>query len=197
MERDPRIDAYIANAAPFARPILERLRALVHEAIPEAGETIKWGMPHFTVGCRNLAGMAAFKAHCALAIHGEGRQGADPKLGGMGGYGKIATLADLPDPAVLGETLRTVRDRIVETGRPRRPAPKPAAPKAEIAMPDDLAAALSDGARAYLDGLAPSYRREYLEWIVSAKRPETRQRRIASAAAQLAEGRKLNWKYER
>lgn len=44
---DPRIDAYIAKAAPFAQPILAHLRALVHEACPEVEETIKWSSPFF------------------------------------------------------------------------------------------------------------------------------------------------------
>jgi hypothetical protein len=45
MKTDPRIDELIAKAAPFARPILTHLRALMHEAVPEIEETIKWGMP--------------------------------------------------------------------------------------------------------------------------------------------------------
>ena len=71
MARDPRIDEKIAQAAPFARPILEHFRALVHKAVPEIEEAIKWGMPHFTYKGKNIAGMAAFKAHCAVIIHGE------------------------------------------------------------------------------------------------------------------------------
>lgn len=46
-KKDPRVDAYIANAADFARPILKHLRALIHAECPEVEETIKWGFPHF------------------------------------------------------------------------------------------------------------------------------------------------------
>jgi hypothetical protein len=95
---DPRIDALIGRAQPFARPILEHLRALVRSAVPEAEETIKWGMPHFTVNGRILAGMAAFKAHAAFFVHGAGRLGGHE---GMGSFGKIASLSDLPDDAEL------------------------------------------------------------------------------------------------
>ena len=38
---DPRIDAYIDRAAPFAQPILGLLRDAVREACPAADETIK------------------------------------------------------------------------------------------------------------------------------------------------------------
>ena len=81
MARDPRIDAYIERAAPFAQPILAHLRALVHRALPEAEETIKWGMPHFTVQGKNVSGLAAFKAHCAFVVHGDGRQGQKDGMG--------------------------------------------------------------------------------------------------------------------
>jgi len=43
MEYDPRVDEYIEKAQPFAQPILEHLRALVHKANPDVQETIKWG----------------------------------------------------------------------------------------------------------------------------------------------------------
>ena len=91
MERDPRIDEKIAKAAPFAQPILGHLRDLVHTTIPEAGEAIKWGMPHFTYKGKNLAAMASFKAHCAFSIHGESHE-----KEGMGTFGKIESLSDLP-----------------------------------------------------------------------------------------------------
>ena len=193
MANDPRIDDYLAKAPEFARPILTHLRAIVHRALPGAEETIKWGMPHFMVGGRNIAGMAAFKAHVGFVIHGQGRQGRDEDVG-LGQYGKIATLADLPPDAELVARLREQRDLL---GAPRPPRAKAAA-KAEIAVPDDFAAALSGNpaAQTTLAGLAPSHRREYLEWIIQAKRPETRAKRIAEAVRWLAEGKRRNWKYE-
>ena len=201
MERDPRIDEKIAKAADFARPILERLRALVHRAVPEAGEAIKWGMPHFTYKGKNLAGMAAFTAHCAFMIHGEGRQGEGTKdVAGMGSFGKIASPGDLPPEAELIEKLRAARARIDEAGTAQK---RPAAAKVKaprtIEMPEDLSAALAanPAAAQYWGGLAPSHHYEYLEWITEAKRPETRARRIGQALEWLAEGKRRNWKYER
>lgn len=193
MAGDPRIDAYIEQAAPFARPILEHLRALVHAALPGAKETIKWSMPHFMIGGKNVAGMAAFKAHCAFVIHGEGRQG-----DAMGQYGKVAALPDLPSDAELTATLREVAARIAVKGTATPKGPGSRAPKAEIPVPGDLVEALGavPAAAETFAAFAPSHRREYLEWITEAKRPETRAKRIAQAAQWLAEGKKRNWKYE-
>ena len=188
MSTDPRVDAYIAKAAPFAQPILTHLRALVAKALPEADETIKWSMPHWTVGGKNLAGISAFKAHCALIIHGDGRQG-----DAMGQFGKIAAMADLPPDADLIVKLREARDRLA-AGQPKKAK---APPKPEIPMPDDFAAALAGaGARDKFERFAPSHRREYLEWITTAKAAATRAKRIAQAVEWIAEGKKRNWKYE-
>lgn len=193
---DPRIDAYIAKAAPFAQPILTHLRALVHRALPEVEEGIKWGMPHFMLRGKNVAGMAAFKAHCALVIHGDGRQG-EAEAAGMGGYGKIAALSELPPDAELEAKVREAAERVASTGTALKSQAKKA-PKPEIAMPDDFAAALAaaPAARAVLDGFAPGQRRDYLEWITTAKQAATREKRIAQAIEWLAEGKKRYWKYE-
>jgi len=199
MSRDLRIDAYIAKAAPFAQPILAHVRALVHRVLPGVEEGIKWGMPAFMVGGKNVAGMAAFKAHCAVMIHGEGRLGAEESRGeGMGGYGKVATLADLPDDAVLETALKEAAQRVASSGTARKPGEKKP-PKEEIAVPQDFAAELAANPAAgqSFDSLAPSHRREYLEWITEAKRDETRSKRIATSLEWLAEGKRRNWKYEK
>ena len=188
MSRDPRVDAYIARAAPFAQPILKHVRERVQAAAPEAEEAIKWGMPHFTVGGKNVVGMAAFKAHAAVMIHGE-----DDSAEGMGTLGKIVSLGELPPDEDLAARFRAAADAFV-SGKASTRAAKP---KPEIPVPDDFGGALDAApqARAFFDTLAPTYRREYLEWIVGAKRPETRAKRIATAVEWLGEGKKRNWKY--
>ena len=62
----------------------------------------------------------------------------------------------------------------------------------EVAVPDDLEAALADHpeAVAHFDGLAASHRKEWVRWIEEAKRPETREARVAKTVAGLREGRK-------
>jgi uncharacterized protein YdeI (YjbR/CyaY-like superfamily) len=194
MQRDPRIDDRIAQAAPFAKPILEHFRRLVHQTIPEAGEAIKWSMPHFTYKGKNLAGMGSFKAHCAFMIHGDGRQ----KGEGMGSLGKIASLDDLPPDDELAARLQAARERIDADGSALR-KPKARQTKRTIEVPEDFAAALADNraAREFFDGLPPSARYEYLEWITGAKREETRAKRIGQAAEWLGEGKRRNWKYEK
>jgi uncharacterized protein YdhG (YjbR/CyaY superfamily) len=61
LNRDERIDAYLARAQPFARPILSHVRERVHAAIPAAEETLKWGAPAFTLGGKIVLIMAGSK----------------------------------------------------------------------------------------------------------------------------------------
>ena len=193
MTRDPRIDEKISQAADFARPILEHLRALVHRTVPDAGEAIKWGMPHFTYKGKNIAAMAAFKAHCSFSIHGESHEGE-----GMGTLGKITSLAELPDDAELALRLQDALGRI-DRGEKEAWREAPPKPMRTIDVPDDFSIALAatPAAAQVFDRLAPSHRYEYLEWITEAKRPETRAKRIGEALEWLAEGKRRNWKYER
>lgn len=191
---DPRFDEYIAKAAPFAQPILRHIRKLVHEAVPDLVETMKWSMPHFVHKGKNLAGMAAFKAHCAMMIHGDGRQG-----DAMGQFGKIASIADLPGDNQLKSKIVAAAERIESEGTAVRKKPAAAkAPKADLPMPAEFAAALegNPAAKATLEAFAPSHRREYVQWIAEAKAEATRDRRIAQAIEWLGEGKKRNWKYE-
>ena len=81
-----------------------------------------------------------------------------------------------------------------------KPARKPKrAVKKAVTVPADLLAALKKNAKAQktFEAFSPSHRREYVAWIVGAKREETRQRRTAAALEWLAEGRSQNWRYEK
>lgn len=120
---------------------------------------------------KNVAGMAAFKAHAAVMLAAEDRAG-----DGMGSYGKLASLDDLPSEAELTKRLHFARDMLVQGKSLRDLAERPQ--KAEIAVPQDFAAALRESpkAEATFNAFTEAQRRDYLEWIVEAKREETRAR---------------------
>lgn len=190
--KDPRVDAYIAKSADFARPILQRLRALVHRGCPEVVEGIKWGMPHFDY--RGIfCGMAAFKTHCTFgfwnrAMHIDGKKEA------MGQFGRITSIDDLPDDATIVGYVEEAK-RLVDAGvrvGPVRRARKP------LPVPPALTSALKRkaGALARFRALPPSHRREYSEWIAEAKTDATREKRVTTAVAWIARGKSRNWKYE-
>jgi uncharacterized protein YdeI (YjbR/CyaY-like superfamily) len=196
--RDPRIDAYIAKSAEFAKPILAHLRAVVHAACPEVEETIKWGMPHFDDRGGMMCSMAAFKGHAVfgfwkgalvLGVNVRSREA-------MGSFGRITNVKELPAKKVLVGYVRkamALNEAGIKPARPRKH------PKARLVMPADLTAALKKSKAAWVQwqAFSPGRRREYLTWILEAKQDETRARRIAATVSQVAEGKSQNWKYER
>ncbi len=198
--RDPRVDAYIAKSADFAKPILAHLRQLVHAADPKIEETIKWGMPHF-MGRGIICNLAAFKHHCAFGfwnrklVLGNAADGAGEEA--MGQFGRITSKGDLPaDKVLLGYIRKAVE---LDQAGVKKPAAPKSAIKKELVVPDDLRAALRKNKKAltFFESFSYSHKREYLEWITDAKREETRQRRVAKTIEQLVAGHSLNWKYER
>jgi hypothetical protein len=197
---DPRVDAYIDGAAPFARPVLRHLRALVHAGAPDAVETLKWGFPHFLLGDRILCSMAAFKAHCSFGFWHRGMERvleADGLGGaaGMGSLGKIASLDGLPGDRAMRRYLKAAAG-LIASDEPARPKPA-GKTRPEPRVPEDLAVMLARNpkASAVFAGFSPSHRREYVEWIAEAKRPETRAKRLATTLEWLEAGKSRNWKY--
>lgn len=196
--RDSRVDLYIGKAAPFARPILSRIREAVHAGCPTAVETLKWGVPHFEhQGV--ICGMAAFTHHVRFGFWKapllKRQVPSGTRVPGMGDA-KITSVADLPDRRTLVRLVRAAA-RLNESGataaRPAR-TPRPA-PR----TPAFLAAALRarPGATAAFKALRPSHKREYIEWLTDAKTRETRDRRLATAVGWIAAGKPRYWKHQR
>jgi uncharacterized protein YdeI (YjbR/CyaY-like superfamily) len=196
--RDPRIDAYIARAPDYARPILGYVRAAVTGASPKIEETLKWGRPHFLYKGL-VCGVSAFKAHCAFGFWRGSlvvRPPSGRSAGGMGQFGRVTRVADLPSRAAIGKLVRAamaLNDAGVKSPTRAKRAPRPPA-----RVPADLARGLKADAkaRATFAALSPSGKREYVEWLADAKRAETRERRLATTLEWLAAGKSRNWQYE-
>ena len=195
--KDPRIDAYIARAAPFAQPILRHVRELVHQGCPEVQETIKWSMPHFDYHGIMLA-MAAFKEHCSIGFwkgalvlgkHAGGN-------GGMGHFGKISSLKDLPSDKRFIKYVRKAAE-LNKQGIKKPADLKPKSARPELTVPEYLRAALRKNKKAALTFEEFSYtnKKEYIDWLTEAKREETRSHRLQTNIAWLTEGKVRNWKY--
>lgn len=196
MSRDPRIDAYIAKAQPFAQPILSHIRERLHAVVPDLAESMKWSMPAFSHGGRPLANMAAFKAHASFGFWNRQELATGQEGEAMGQFGRLTTVADLPPDAELDAIIRAQLELAHSPTRPKR-APREAKPEAEV--PPALVEALArkpEAAAIFYDRFAPSHRREYCEWIAEAKRDATRDSCVAKAVEWITEGKQRNWKYQ-
>jgi uncharacterized protein YdeI (YjbR/CyaY-like superfamily) len=196
----PEVDAYIANAPEFARPILEKLRALFHKACPEIEEAMKWSFPHFEYR-GVVASMAAFKNYASLGFwKGSLLQDSHQLLGKMGntsmGTMKVATLADLPSEKILLAYIReavALNEKGIKVPKTKKPAKK------SVEVPEYFLAALkkSKKALAVFEAFPPSHKREYVEWVTEAKQEETRAKRLATAIEWMTEGKSRHWKYQK
>src|SRR5580765_2243132 len=201
-EKDPRVDAYFEKAAPFARPVLLRLRKLIFQACPDAVETIKWSFPNYEIHGSMLCNMAAFKEHCAFGFW-KASLLKDPNgilqvkdKNAMGHLDRITSVKDLPPDKVLISYIREaamLNKNNIKVARPKSP------PKKELPVPKVLAAALkrSKKAASVFEGFSPSNRREYIEWLTEAKSEETLNKRLATTMEWLEEGKSRNWKYKK
>ena len=203
---NPRVDAYIDKAQPFAQPILAQLRRLVHKGCPKVEETIKWSRPLFEYRGAILCNMSAFKEHCSFGFWGEEigavlREAKVLQGDAMGSFGRITRVDDLPAEKAILEWVKQAT-ALIESGQYTSPISARnrvvKAPMASLETPSEFTAALKKDkkASAAFAKFSPSCKREYIEWIADAKRPETREKRIATAVEWIAEGKQRNWKYQ-
>lgn len=202
-KKDERVDAYIAKAADFAKPILTHLRTLMHTACPDVEETWKWSFPNFMYKGAILCNMAAFKEHCAFGFwkasllnDTDGLFSPKERVG-MGHLGKIQSLKDLPKDAVLKKYIKAamkLNDDGVKLPARNKPTDKE---KQALVVPDYFVKALKKNKKAEkaFNDFSYSHKKEYIQWFEEAKTAATRDKRIAQALEWMAEGKSRNWKY--
>jgi len=201
MERNPKVDEYIAKAQPFAQPILIHLRELIFSTAPTLKEEIKWNFPCYSDGKNLVCSISAHKAHCTFGFW-LGNDMPDPhgileRIGktAMGSLGKITAKEQLPPDEWLAEYLHEAI-ALAKSGTTKSIKEKPQKP---IYWSKDFPEIFGDfAAQAQcFDAFSPSHRREYIEWITEAKTENTRNKRIQTMLEWLLEGKSRNWKYER
>jgi uncharacterized protein YdeI (YjbR/CyaY-like superfamily) len=195
------IDQYIGKSAEFAKPVLNHLRYLVHQACPDVEEKLKWGFPHFDYK-GVYTSMAAFKGHCAFTfwktklMHDPQTLLGEKEEKAMGHLGRIRSLGDLPPDDVLLQYLleaKKLNDMGVKL-HSKKPTEKE---KQELLVPEDLLKALKKDTAtiANFEKFPYSHRKDYIQWINEAKTSATREKRIKITVEWTAEGKRRNWKY--
>ncbi|MDA1054684.1 MAG: YdeI/OmpD-associated family protein [Planctomycetota bacterium] len=204
---NPEVDRYIESAAEFAQPILVKVRALFHKACPAIEETIKWRVPHFVsngiVGCmvvyKNHASFGFWKAAELTDPSGQLKQIGATQMGSI----KLTSIDDLPADKIIVSWIKehvklNEQNKSQDAVEARKAAAKPKKKAAEAKVPVYLAAALKKNAAAArtFAKFSPSKRKDYIEWLTSAKQESTRESRLATTIEWLSEGKSRNWKYE-
>jgi len=195
MKRYKSVDDYIAASEQWSAE-LTRLRQILAET--ELTETLKWGAPCYTFDGRNVVGMAGFKSYFGLWFH-QGALLADAHkvlINAQEGTTKSLRQwrmksAEEIRPAIIrhyvSEAMRLVRDG-KRTGPQRKgPAIVPAELKNALARNRIVQKKFSE--------LTPGRQREYAEYISSAKRDDTKRKRLDKILPMIREGVGLNDRY--
>lgn len=200
MARYKNYDDYISSCEDFAQPVLRYLRECVTEACPEVQEEFKWNFPCFAYKGSILCHMSGFKQHATFGFW-LGSIMEDPdKLfkkaanNGMGQFGKITSLDDLPSKSVLTSYIKHAM-QLTDEGKKLPTANKKAAK--EYPVPEVLQSALNENtqAKSTFENFSQSKRNDYIEWIDEAKTEKTQLKRLEQTIEWLSEGKPRNWKY--
>jgi uncharacterized protein YdeI (YjbR/CyaY-like superfamily) len=195
--RNSKVDAYITKARPFAKPILKRLRTIIHKGCPKITEEIKWGAPFYLYQNRVLCATMAFKGHCALVFWKAaliGKKNGKNAKDELKRLRRISILGDLPSERDLLAYLKLA----MHFNEPGTKLPPREKRKAPVNVPSELTYALraNPKAQATFNALTPTRKKDYIYWITGAKTEETRERRLETAIDWMSEGKSRNWKYE-
>ena len=199
-KKDNRVDQYIAKAQPFARPILEHAREIIHKTCPDVIEVMKWSCPHFDYKGEILCAIAAFKEHAAIRMWKapllEDPKGLLKEDGSAGNFGKIHSVADMPSDKVLSQFLKQAM-KLNEAGvKVEKNVVKK---EIKTDAPDYFMKALKKNKAALktYEAFSPGNKRDYIVWVTEAKSEATRDARLATAIEWMAEGKTRLWKYKK
>ena len=177
------IDEYIAKSPKFAHPICKKLREIIHKAEPEIIEDWKWG-PNFSKNGM-VCNFGAFKQHVGLAFF-RGASMRDPK--------KLFIRDDAPAKTMRRINFSSIDDiheptlvaYIREAVKANKSGIKTKNHDKTIHIPDDLKILLNRKIRKFFDSLSYTNRKEYIRWIETSKKEETRQARLQKILRMLA-----------
>jgi uncharacterized protein YdeI (YjbR/CyaY-like superfamily) len=197
MKNQKTVDTYIARH-PDWQKVLTTLRNIVCST--ELEETVKWGMPVYTLNGKNVVGLGAFKSYAGIWFF----QGAflkDEKkvlINAQRGKTKGMRQWRFQSAGEIDKSLvRQYVEEAIENQR-RGKEIKPAKPKAPK-IPPELKQALAERPelKQSFEDLTPGKQREYAEYIAEAKMAETKQRRLEKIRPKILEGKGLNDKYKK
>ncbi len=184
---------WLETCPEFSWPMANQLREWILEWEPDLAESIKWNMLCFS-GRKLICGISACQRHLGVTFF-RGTELPDPgSLFTPGGENntnirgmRIISLQDF-DRNAFRELLHAAVEIDSELSIPPLPKKK----RKPFPVPDYFAKALkkNKAASRSFATLAPTYQREYIVWLRSAKLPETRARRLKETLAALAAGRK-------
>ena len=189
--RDP--EEWLDHAPAFSRRMATELRECFFQWEPDLTESIKWNNVCFS-GRKLVAGISACKRHLSIFFF-RGTELPDPaRLFNEAGENNtnIRSIRFTSLDELNRNALRAMLRAAVKLDADPMIPPAPKVKRDPWPVPDFFAKALKKdrAAAAGFERLSVSSQREYLVWVSTAKREETREKRLAQTLAALATGRK-------
>ena len=165
----------------------------------ELHETMKWGMPHYTVKTKLVVGLASFKNYSGLWFHqgvfltdskGVLQNAQEEKTKGMRQW-RFASIDDIDEDLVHAYVLESIEN--AKEGKEIKPQKK------ELNIPEELDQALRSDSPLNLayKALSRGKQIEYAEFIGSAKQDATRINRLRKSIPMILNGAGLHDKYKK
>lgn len=194
MQMAKSVEEYIEKQEVF-RDVLELLRTIFCST--ELQETVKWGMPTYTINGKNVVGFNAFKNHFGIWFfngvflsdpHNILRNAQEGKTRGMRQI-HFKSIEDIDKSVILNYVLEAIENQ--KKGLEIKPEKKP------LIIPAELQKLFNENKElaATFNSLTLTKRREFAEHIGSAKREETRQKRLEKIIPMILNNIGLNDKY--
>jgi uncharacterized protein YdeI (YjbR/CyaY-like superfamily) len=190
--RSTRPDTWLDSCPEFSRPICGELHEMILRWAPDLTESVKWGSLCFS-GRKLVCALGAFQKHAALVFF-RGTELSD--LAGLFNQGEgntnIRTIRLKTLEGLDRNAIKRLLHAAVELDACSDIPPLPPRKRTPWPVPDFFTKALKTNKKAatFFTSLAPTYQREYLVWLTSAKRDETREQRLEQTLAALAAGHK-------
>jgi len=197
MKRYATVDEYIIAQEKWQAELVQ-LRSIIQKT--ELVETVKWGMPTYTINKKNVIGLGAFKEFFTLWFH----QGAflkdnanklinaqEGKTKGMRQW-RFSSIEEIDESVILAYLEEAIQNQ--KDGKEIKPARKK-----ELVVPQELEEAFAKdrNLKEAFTKLSLSCKREYAEYIQEAKKEATKQRRLDKIVPMILEQKGLHDKYKR
>jgi hypothetical protein len=189
------ISDYIGAMPDFSRAICNKLRNIILNADKNIVEDWKWG-PHYS--CHGMiCGFGAFRHHVKFTFYNGSAMSDRKKLfnhcvdNEFNRSIKYTVLEEIDEGAITQYVKESIE--VNKKGFKRVVPPK------ALQIPDDLQTALSNDtiATKFFQELSPGYQKDFVQWVTSAKRIETRIDRISKVVKMCREKRRMNDQYSK
>lgn len=197
MEKSEKVDAYIAKQGNH-REVLQKLREIL--AKYPCTETLKWGMPTYVYQGRNLIGIGAFKKYVGLWFFQGALLRDDHKLLHNAQEGKTKAMRQVHffEAKDVDETVMKLYIEETLENQERGMKIDSDRTKKNIRVPEELERALArKELKGSFEGLTEGRKREYVEYIASAKKEQTKMNRLTRILPLIENGKGLNDQYKR